>query len=395
MSRLAELLLDWEERWEAGAAVTPEELCAREPELLDALRRAIGQLQRFRGIDEVAGADPQTPAHIGNYTVRRVLGAGATGVVYLAKDRALKRKVAIKVLSARLGLFTAADRERLAARFTREARTVAKLTHPAIVPIYEAALDGDEPYFVMEYLPGGSLQDRIRAAAGRPLGSAAEVAAFMADVIDAVGHAHASGIVHRDLKPGNILLDGAGRPRVTDFGLAKLVDEALWHEDSSASADARALPGDLGLTQLGRQPGTPAYMAPEQFDGRLGLVGLPTDIWAIGVILYEVLTGRHPFRGEGRAELQRQICSHPMTPPSAIDPHVDRSLERLTLRCLTREPQRRPTANDVARAIAAYLHPGPMRRIAGAAMGLWHGVTRRKASREGQRPEDSAESSDR
>jgi serine/threonine-protein kinase len=380
MSRLAELLLDWEERWEAGAAVTPEALCVHEPELLEALRQAVAQLQRFRGIDEVAGPDPQTPAHIGNYTVRCVLGAGATGVVYLAKDRALKRKVAIKVLSARLGLFTAADRERLAARFTREARTVAKLTHPAIVPIYEAALDGDEPYFVMEYLPGGSLQDRIRAAAGQPLGSAADIAALMAEVIDAVGHAHALGIVHRDLKPGNILLDGAGRPRVTDFGLAKLVDEALWHEDSSASADGRALPGDLGLTQLGRQPGTPGYMAPEQFDGRLGLVGLPSDIWAIGVILYEVLSGRHPFRGEGRAELQRQICSLPLAPPSAIDPCVDRSLERLTLRCLTREPQRRPTAADLGRAVAAYLHPGPMRRIAGAAMGLWHGLARRRQS---------------
>ncbi len=187
-------------------------------------------------------------------------------------------------------------------------------------------------------------------------------------MVGAVGHAHASGILHRDLKPGNILLDGAGRPRVTDFGLAKLVDETLWHEDSSASASAGMLPPDASLTQFGRQPGTPAYMAPEQFDGRLGLVGLPTDIWAVGVILYEMLTGRRPFRGEGRAELQRQICALPFAPPTAVEPQVDKSLERLTLRCLAREPVRRPTAADLTHALGRYLQPGPLRRIAGAAL---------------------------
>ena len=138
MARLAELLLEWEERREAGEPVTAQELCAHEPELLDALQERIGQLERFQELDDPAILPPRTPTTVGGYPVKRVLGAGATGIVYLAKDRTLGRKVAVKVLSPRLGFSTPDERRRLAERFKREARLVAKLSHPAIVPIYEA-----------------------------------------------------------------------------------------------------------------------------------------------------------------------------------------------------------------------------------------------------------------
>ncbi len=209
----------------------------------------------------------------------------------------------------------------------------------------------------------------------------------MDPIVQAICHAHANGVLHRDLKPGNILLQRKSavadcearltdfEPKVTDFGLAKLIDETLWqHEDSSAmSSDRRTLAAEPLLTQLGRQPGTPAYMAPEQFDGSVGLVGLPVDIWALGVIFYELLTGRRPFPAEHRAELLPQIGTS-FLPPRAHQPRIDAALERLTLRCLNRDPARRPTAVELAHDLARYRRPGPVRRLASAALGIWQPV---------------------
>jgi serine/threonine-protein kinase len=362
MDRLDELLVEWEELWDAGRPISPETLCAHEPELLDELRRRVDLLKRFRALEDPAPGVPIPPKNIGGYVVRKELGAGSTGVVYLAKDRTLRRKVAIKVLSPRLGFLTAEERRRLARRFEREAQTLARLRHESIVPVYEARLDEGSPYFVMEYLPGGSLRERLTGA-GRP---GSEVADFMARVADAVRHAHSKGILHRDLKPGNILLDADGRPKISDFGLAKLLDDALLErEDSSALTEDRE---DSGLTQHGRQPGTPAYMAPEQFDPRLGPIGLPSDVWALGVILYELLTGQRPFPGEGRVELQARICQTVPPAPSALKPRVDASLERLSLSCLAKDPARRPTSAELAGKLARYQSPGPAHRLAGAAL---------------------------
>ncbi len=361
-SRLDELLLEWEERHEAGAPVSPEELCAGDARLLDELRRRVDLLRRFAEIQEPPpqAATPPLPGQIGGYTIRRLLGAGASGVVYLAKDRALGRKVAVKVLSPRLGFLTADERRRLARRFEREAQALARLGHAAIVPVYEARLGEREPFFVMEYLPGGSLRDR---AAGP--GDPAAVAALMARVADAVRHAHARGIVHRDLKPGNILLDREGRPRVSDFGLAKLIDDALLDRDeSSLSFDRPTWGDDPTLTHPGRQPGTPAYMAPEQFDPRHGPIGPPADVWALGAVLYELLTGRHPFAGDGRADLQLRICAEPVAVPATVLREADTALSRLALRCLDKDPARRPTAAELADALSRYRPPGPLRRLA-------------------------------
>jgi serine/threonine-protein kinase len=374
MSRLAELLIEWEERLEAGESVTARDLCVNDPELLPALAERIERLQRFRAIDEPRDL-PQMPASVGGYAVKQILGAGATGIVYMAKDRTLGRKVAIKVLSPKQTLMSGEDRRRLAERFKLEARVVAKLRHPAIVPIYEAELEHGEPYYVMEYLSGGSLQERLRAAPGQPAGTATEIALFMGQVAGAVEHAHASGVVHRDLKPGNILLDGAGQPKVTDFGLVKLIDETLCHDDSSAlGPEHRMFVDEPNLTHLGRQPGTPAYMAPEQFDPTFALIGPPTDIWALGVVLYEMLTGHRPFAGEMRDELRQRVCRDPVVAPSAAGVQVHATLERLTLQCLDRDPFRRPTARALVDAFERYLNPGPVRRLANAALGLWNPV---------------------
>jgi serine/threonine protein kinase len=407
MSRLAELLVEWEERLEAGQPISAEELCRNEPWLRDSLERQIAKLSIFQKIQEPDATPAAPPSSIGGHAVKRVLGAGSTGIVYLAKDRALRRKVAIKVLSPPVGFLTTEQRWRLAERFKREARTVARLRHEAIVPIFEADLDGAEPYFVMDYLAGGSLEDQLQKSGGKLLGTPAEVVAFMAPVVAAVGHAHAKGVLHRDLKPGNILLqrkselrllkpdsastepmDGSDPalevaladavpfcfadflPKVSDFGLAKLVDDALMQEDSSVLGSApSALFDDGSLTQLGRQPGTPAFMAPEQFDIRLGPVGLPADVWAVGAIFYQLLTGRRPFTAQRRADLQRQICQEGFPSPHSLNAQVDSTLERLILRCMERDPARRPTAMELADELARYLQPSTLRR-------LWRVVSR-------------------
>jgi serine/threonine-protein kinase len=366
VSRLQELLLEWEERREAGQPVSAEDLCADCPDLLPELRRRIAQLEQFPTVEEAEGPPPEAPPAIGGYVVKRVLGTGATGIVYLAKDRALRRKVAIKVLSPHLGFVTAHERQRLARRFEREAQTLANLRHEAIVPVFEAELGRGEPYFVMEYQPGGSLQDRLREAAGKPAG-ATEAATFLLQVALAVCHAHANGVLHRDLKPGNILLDAQGRPKVSDFGLAKLLDDALLARDDSSALRPPSSGEESTATQPGRQPGTPAYMAPEQFDGRFGPIGLPADMWALGAILYELLAGRRAFPGETRLTLYQQICNAPIVPLGAIQPGVDPALERVALHCLSRDPRRRPTAPELARALTRYLRPGPVQRLADAA----------------------------
>jgi serine/threonine-protein kinase len=382
---LEELLLEWEDARESGRAVSPEELCAGAPELLDEVRRRVTLLEGFASLQEPAVAlPPAVPRNFGDYTIKRELGSGVSGVVYLAKDRALRRKVALKVLSPRLGFLTPQERRRLARRFEREAQTLARLRHEAIVPVLHARLQNDEPYFVMEYLPGGSLRDRLPWDPA----DAAGAAAFLARVADAVRYAHGLGVVHRDLKPANILLDEHGRPCVSDFGLAKLLDEAFPPRDDSSLlfVEHPDLADDAGLTQPGRQPGTPAYMAPEQFDPFRGPVGVAADVWALGAILYEVTGGQRPFPGETRSELHRQVCEDSPAPPRALNPRIPASLERLTLRCLDKDPARRPTAAQLTEALARYRRSGPVGRFGAAALEWWRPVWGLFARR-GQTPE--------
>jgi serine/threonine-protein kinase len=248
------------------------------------------------------------------------------GIVYKARHLRLQRPVALKMLLA--GAY--AQPHELE-RFLREAETVASLRHANIVQVHEAGDVDGRPYFTMEFVEGGSLAQKL---AGTPQ-PAHEAAALVARVAQAVHAAHQCGVVHRDLKPGNILLTGDGTPKISDFGLA------------------RQLEGTAGLTQSGAPLGTPSYMAPEQAEGRSRDVGPAADTYALGAILYELLTGRPPFRAETAAETLRQVESQDPVPPSRLNAAVPRDVETICLKCLEKDPQRRYSS---AAALAEDLH---------------------------------------
>jgi eukaryotic-like serine/threonine-protein kinase len=304
---------------------TPEEICQDCPEMLDAVRdrlrrvRALGaQVDSLFPTSGSAATPPDPPdgkpRQLPGYEVQAMLGRGGMGVVYKARHLRLNRIVALKMLLT--GAY-AGPRER--ARFQREAEAVASLHHPNIVEIYDVGDGEGFPFFTMELLEGGSL---AQALSGTPQ-PARQAAALLITLAEAVQVAHQAGIVHRDLKPGNILLTGAGTPKIADFGLA------------------RHFEGEPALTLSGSRLGTPSYMSPEQVTGRTGTIGPATDIYALGAILYEMLTGRPPFRGETAAETERQVIHEEPVSPSRLNTKVPRDLEIVCLKCLSKEPQRR------------------------------------------------------
>ncbi|HVS36202.1 MAG TPA: serine/threonine-protein kinase [Gemmataceae bacterium] len=325
-SRVEELL---EELLDSGGS--PEEVCRACPDLLPQVRAGWRRLRALHAqvvalfpettlLDDVEpdGATPHPPPaalpRIPGYEVQAVLGHGGMGVVYKAWHVRLHRAVALKMLLAGPG----ARPEELE-RFLREAEAVAGLRHPNIVQIHDIGdLDG-RPYFTMEFVEGGSL---ARKLAGTPQ-SAREAAALTAALAEAVHAAHQSGIVHRDLKPANVLLTADGTPKIADFGLA------------------RRLEGGAGLTQSGAAVGTPSYMAPEQAQGKTGRAA---DIYALGAILYELLTGRPPFRAETAVETVLQVLHQEPVPPSRLNAKTPRDLETICLKCLRKDPQRRYAA---------------------------------------------------
>jgi serine/threonine-protein kinase len=251
---------------------------------------------------------------IRGYEVQEVLGHGGVGVVYKAWHLRLNRAVALKMLLA--GPY--APPEELE-RFWREAEAVAGLRHTNIVPVYDVGdLDG-RPYFTMEYVEGGSLAQKL---AGTPQ-PASQAAALVATLAQAIQFAHHSGIIHRDLKPANILLTADGIPKVTDFGLARRLERGG------------------GLTLTGVPLGTPSYMAPEQGQGQWDSVGPATDVYALGAVLYELLTGRPPFWAETAAATLQLVLTEEPVPPSRLNPRVPRHLETICLKCLHKEPPRR------------------------------------------------------
>ncbi|WP_435010202.1 protein kinase domain-containing protein [Tundrisphaera lichenicola] len=317
--RVQELI---EEILESGSSA--EDVCRACPELLHEVREA---WRRFRAIEAQVGAlfpEPESildheatapeigPPRISGYEILEVLGRGGVGVVYKAVHLRLNRAVALKMLLA--GSF-ATRAERL--RFSREAEVVAKLRHPNIVQVYDVGdLDG-RPYFTMEFVEGGSLAELI-AGTPRPARQSAELMATLADAMEA---AHNGGIVHRDLKPSNILLTADGTPKIGDFGLAR-------HLEVGPS-----------LTQSGAAVGTPSYMAPEQAQGKSGEAGPAADLYALGAMLYELLTGRPPFRAESAAETLHQVITRDPVPPSRLNAKVPRDLETICLKCLRKDPR--------------------------------------------------------
>ena len=240
----------------------------------------------------------QKGTSVGRYTVLERLGAGAMGVVYAAYDPELDRKIALKLLSAHEG--RGRDKERRQERLIREAKAIAKLSHPNVVGIFDVGVHEGQVFLAMEYLGGGTLRDWLDAAR-RPW---SEIVKMFIAVGHGLAAAHAEGLIHRDFKADNVLLDKAGKPKVADFGLVRLRAAAL-EPQPAAPADAVAVPADGDpaapaaralLTRTGAFAGTPAYMAPEQFLGRP--IDARTDQFAFCVALYEALYGRRPFAGD-------------------------------------------------------------------------------------------------
>ncbi|MFY7951957.1 MAG: protein kinase domain-containing protein, partial [Armatimonadaceae bacterium] len=259
--------------------------------------------------------------HVPGYAFECELGRGGMGVVYRAKQERLNRTVAVKMLLHPDG----GDASDLL-RFRSEAEAVAAIAHPHVVKVFESGQADGRPYFAMEHLPGGTLHARVKANGPFPPDEAAVLVEKLARAVHA---AHSIGIVHRDLKPGNVLFDAAGEPKVTDFGLAKRVS--------------------CELTRTQAVMGTPAYMPPEQAAGRAKYVGPPADIYALGVILYECLTGTTPFQCEDSLALLNQVIAD--EPPSIRKkaPGVSRDLELICFKCLEKGPiDRYQTAAELA-----------------------------------------------
>ena len=271
------------------------------------------------GPDVVAGGDNPVPARLGRYRVDRLLGRGGFGVVYQGYDEDLERAVAIKV-PRRDRLTRPGDAE----AYMAEARTVARLEHAPIVPVLDVGRTDDGLCFVVSrFIAGSDLAKQLTA--GRP--SAGAAASLVATVAEALHYAHTRGLVHRDVKPGNILLDQAGTPYLADFGLA------LREQDYGKGG---------GIC------GTPAYMSPEQANGEGHRVDGRSDIFSLGVVFYELLTGRRPFHGDTMAILDQIVTTEPR-PPRQVDDTIAKELERICLKALSkRASERYTTAKDMA-----------------------------------------------
>jgi hypothetical protein len=270
---------------------------------------------------------------MGPYQLLEEIARGGMGVVYRARHTTLGRVVALKTLRAD-GFGDPQARR----RFAREMRAAGRLNHPHIVTVYEVGDYRGQPYYTMAFIAGGSLARHVARLRGDPRASLV----LMEKVARAVHYAHEQGVLHRDLKPGNVLLDERGEPLVADFGLAKLLE------------------GDEELTQTGIIPGTPAYMAPEQAGGLRHEVGPAADVWALGVILYELLAGRRPFAASNHEELKRQIGGESPPPLQDLRPELDPGVGAVVARCLEKEPGRRyASAGALADDLARFLRGEP------------------------------------
>ena len=384
-----ELLLRWEERRERGEPVDLKELCSEHPDLLEEVLRQIKALRRLDGLLEAdessdgvhsswqaSAADaavPSLPQSIGRYKVLEELGRGGMGVVYRVLQPELKREAALKmVLTSEYAGRPAFE------RFRNEAEAIARLDHPNIVKIFEVNQHDGLPYLVQEFVDGGSLAqcgtalravssireneavlegEAIREGEAHWEGEAPaeppaaphssppprRAASLIATLAEAMHYAHQRGIIHRDLKPTNILITRDGIPKITDFGLAKLL-----HSDSS-------------LTKTGAILGTPSYMAPEQAAGLTREAGPHTDVYSLGAILYQLLTARPPFEGDSAHETVHQVQFEEPPPPSRLNAEVPSDLERICLKCLEKDPaDRYKSAAALADDLECFLNDEPV-----------------------------------
>ncbi len=309
----------------ADSHMTPEEVCRESPELLAEVRARwakVGHLRdelnamfpQFQEKRTTFGSDGVALPDVAGYQVEGVVGRGGMGIVFRARHLFLNRVVALKMVLA--GAYAAPNERE---RFRREAKAVAALAHPNVVQIHDVGESDGRPYFTMEFVDGGNLAQKLTGEPWPPRAAAG----LVATLAGAVHAAHLNGIVHRDLKPANVLLAADGTPKVGDFGLA------------------RHLGDDSSFTLPGTALGTPSYMAPEQAAGKRKGNEPAVDTYAVGAILYELLTGRPPFRGGTAAETVEQVIAKDPLPPSHFSPKVPRDLETICLKCLHKEPRLR------------------------------------------------------
>lgn len=275
-----------------------------------------------------------TLPRLGDYELLEEIARGGMGVVYRARQLSLNRIVAVKVVLH--GPFSSPE---FVKRFRTEAAVVAGLQHPNIVAIYEFGQAGDDHFFSMEYIEGQNFADLTRE---HPL-PARRAAAYLKTIAAAVHYAHQRGVLHRDLKPSNVLLDRFDQPRITDFGLAKI------------------LGSNAELTTTGQVLGSPSYIAPEQAAGHVADAGIPSDVYSLGAILYHLLTGRPPFQGETLPEILLQVQNAEPVPPSRLNPSVPADLQTICVKCLQKEPARRyATAQELADDLGRVLGNEPI-----------------------------------
>src|SRR6266568_4642206 len=319
------------------------------------LETGLGSVEPEREVN----VDPSTPLRtslasspmlmdFGDYELLEQIGRGGQGVVFRAHQKSLNRTVALKVI--RLGQWAS---EAHVKRFRREAEAAARLEHPCIVPIYEVGERDGSCYFSMKFVEGGQLDEVIRREPMPPR----RAAELIAKVARTVHYAHEHGILHRDIKPGNILLDAKGEPHLTDFGLARLVES-----ESTVTRTLEVL-------------GTPSYMAPEQAVGNNAAIGSVTDVYGLGAVLYQLLTGQPPFAGGTTYETIKLLLDTKPRQPRLLNPKIDRDLSTICLKCLEKDPNRRyPTSLALAEDLERWLKHEPIqaRRIGLVALsGKW------------------------
>jgi serine/threonine protein kinase len=341
---------EWEERRANGESISLEQICESYPEIYPEVL-SIAQKIRELGLSPVPPTAHTDTLHSNNKdtlvsmnlpSIQRdgwkEIGRGASSVVFRGYDPDFRTTVAYKVLQPNQ-IISPSEFVHLLKRFEQEAHILARLKHEGIVRIFKTFSDSGRPILEMEFLPGGSLSDY--ASILRNKGVLA-IAQFMERVARAVGFAHQNEIIHRDLKPNNILLDQSGLPCVSDFGIAKLVQTDRLQPSNTTFDEGKIQDRVDGqkttLTHPNRQPGTRAYMAPEQFDPSFGEITPATDVWAMGVILFELLYKSRPFQGENWSESKESVCEKLLDLPPTRQGRLGRRLTEIIRRCLARDP---------------------------------------------------------
>jgi serine/threonine-protein kinase len=344
--RLAQRLAQLSERAALGESIDVEQEAAALGPLGDELRQLWGAVMLANALgsdsssvthvttDSRSSPPLELPYRFGDYELIEEVGRGGMGVVYRARQLSLGRVVAVKMLLR--GRWASINDQ---ARFRTEAESAARLDHPNIVPVYEVGEHGGHSFFSMKFVAGQTLSDRLKSGPMPPR----EAATLLTSVCRAIDFAHRRGVLHRDLKPSNIVIDDRGQPHVMDFGLAKQVADTV------------------SLTRTGAVLGTPAYMAPEQAAGNRGAVGVTSDVYSLGTILYHMITGHPPFEANSPMEIVLKVLEQDPPLPRTVHPKVDRDLEMITLRCLQKPPDLRyESAEALADDLQAYLNDEPI-----------------------------------